>query len=210
MFKIIGLIIILVFGITSFYLQYVNIEKPQIYERKDYFISLKKNTGTIKINCFDFPAVPFSTYFIYRIKETEGKILLKKDFLVCDLDYTNFNKTIDKVDIWLTSENYVEERELNFNQTKEQLNFPLTVSGSYTLEAWILESNEKGWQEILFPNIKFYVYESTESYFSEKKRYDLTLISSFLTVFGIISGFIFFLNPIKFKKRNEEIFKYSP
>jgi hypothetical protein len=87
-------LLFLVFGASLTYLLVTNVEKPSEYVRRDYYLPLKSNVGTAKVNCFGFPAVMFSAYFLNRIAETGGRILLKKDLLVCDLDYSQLNSTV--------------------------------------------------------------------------------------------------------------------
>jgi len=199
--KYFGIVLIVVFGVQLFYFQYVNIERPKTYDRKDYYMSIGGNR-TIKMNCFDFPGVPFSTYFLYRLKESEGKILLQKDSLVCDFYYSNFkNNTPEEVDVWLTNDvaNYLEERKLNLNSGHEQIIFPLTASGNYGFELLKLENDATGWEELLFPNIKFYVYASVDSYSSDVKSYNSQIATSLSSFIGLILGVMALLIPQKRK-----------
>lgn len=193
--KLLGVILILVFSSSLSYLQFISIEKPPEYERRDYFLALSNNVGILKVNCFAFPAFP-SAFFLNRIKETQGKILLKKDLLVCDFNYSQLNRTtaVTNASIWFVNENSndLTERELHFNLTGEQLVFPMTQPGHYIFDIWILQSPYTGWEEHLFSNIRFYVYESTDAYLSAVKAYNVSLMTSVLSLFGIVAGLALF------------------
>lgn len=68
--RMFGIIILLFSSVSLFALQLVNIQKPPEYVRQDHLMTLRSNVGTIKVNCFDFPGVFLSAYFVYRIAET--------------------------------------------------------------------------------------------------------------------------------------------
>jgi hypothetical protein len=187
-------IIILLFSTTSlFALQLVNIQKPPEYVRQDHLMTLGSNVGTIKVNCFDFPGAFLSAYFAYRIVETQGRILLKKDLLVCDFDYSLLNKTtvVANSTIWFMNPDASDltEKELHLNQTGEQIVFPMVQPGNYMFDIWIVRSSSTvGWEENFFPNIKFYVYESPDAYFSAMNTYRFSLLTTGLSFFGTVAG----------------------
>jgi hypothetical protein len=190
--KVFGIVLVLFFSSALFCLQLINIDNPPEYVRQDYYMTLSNNVGTIRVNCFDFPAAMFSAYFLHRIVESQGKILLKKDLLVCDFDYSHLNRTtaVANATIWFMNPdaNDLTEKTLNLNSTGEQIVFPMAQSGNYMFDVWILRSIYEGWEENFFPNIKFYVYDSTVTYFAAQKTYRLALLTDGLSVFGIISG----------------------
>jgi hypothetical protein len=188
-----GIIILLFSSVSLFALQLVNIQKPPEYVRQDHLMTLRSNVGTIKVNCFDFPGVFLSAYFVYRIAETQGRILLKKDLLVCDFDYSLLNRTTVVVNstIWFMNPDASDltEKELHLDQTGEQIGFPMVQPGNYMFDIWIVRSPcTVGWEENFFPDIKFYVYESPDAYFSAMNTYHFSLLTSGLSFFGTITG----------------------
>jgi hypothetical protein len=169
-----------------------NIDAPPEYTRQDYYMTLKNNVGTIKANCFDFPAVMFSAYFVHRIAESQGKILLKKDLFVCDFDYSLLNRTmaVENATIWFMNPdaNDLTEKTLNLNSTGEQIVFPMVQSGNYMFDVWIVRSDHTGPEENPFLDTKFYVYDSTATYFAAWKTYRLAMLTNISSLIGIIAG----------------------
>jgi hypothetical protein len=204
--KVLGIFLVLVFISTLFSLQLINVDKPAEYTRQDYYMTLKNNVGTIKANCFDFPAVMFSAYFVHRIAESQGKILLKKDLFVCDFDYSLLNRTVavENATIWFMNPdaNDLAEKALNFNSAGEQIVFPMAQSGNYIFDVWILSSDHTGWEENFFPNTKFYVYDSTATHFAAWKTYRLTILTNISSLIGVVAGL--FLVSVDDRHRDKE------
>lgn len=172
-------------------------QRPQEYTRQNYSLALRNNAGTIKADCFNFPGAFLSEYFVYRIMQTGDKVLLKKDLLVCNLDYLQLNRTADVVNatIWFFNSdlNNLTERELHIGLTGEQISFPMAESGNYYFYIWILR-NSTGWEDNFFPNPVFYVYDSPEAYFAVVRTYQISIIADVLSSLGIFSGVALFLS----------------
>lgn len=172
-------------------------QRPQEYTRQNYSLPLRNDAGTIKVDCFNFPGVLFSEYFVYRIAQTGDKVLLKKDLLVCNLDYSQLNRTADVVNatIWFFNSdlNDLTDRELHVGLTGEQIVFPMAESGNYYFYVWILR-NSTGWEDTFFPNPAFYVYDSPEAYFAVVRTYQISIITDVLSSLGIFSGVALFIS----------------
>jgi hypothetical protein len=170
---------------------FVITQKPQEYVRQDYFLPLRNNVGTIKVNCFIFPGFFLSEYFVYRIVETGDKVLLKKDLLACNFDYSQMNRTADVVNATISffnsDLNNLTEKELHLSSDGEQIIFPMAESGNYYFEVWTLQ-NSSGWLENYFPIPAFYVYDSPEAYFAVVRAYRISIITDILSALGIFAG----------------------
>jgi hypothetical protein len=171
-------------------------QPPQEYTRQDYFLTLPSDVGMIKVDCFNFPGVFLSQYFAYRIAQTENKVLLKRDLLVCNLDYSRVNRTADVLNatIWFFNSNLnsLTEEQLHLDLTEEQISFRMAEAGNYYFYVWILREST-GWKDAFFPKPTFYVYDSPESYFAAKRAYQVSIGNTVLSSLGIFSGVVFFI-----------------
>jgi len=171
-------------------------QPPQEYTRQDYYLTLPSDAGIIKVDCFNFPGVFLSQYFAYRIVETQGKVLLKRDLLVCNLDYSRVNRTAGVVNatIWFFNSNLndLTEEQLHLGLTGEQISFRMSEAGNYYFYAWILREST-GWKDTFFPKPAFYVYDSPESYFAAKRAYWVSIANDVLSSLGIFSGVVLFI-----------------
>lgn len=203
-------LLFLVFGASLAYLLVTNVEKPSEYVRRDYYVSLKSNVGTVKVNCFGFPAVMFSAYFLNRIAETGGRILLKKDLLVCDFDYSQLNSTVVRTvvnsTIWFQNPDAgdLTQRVLHLNQTREQILFPMTQAGDYNFDIWILFPST-GWEENYFSNDPtFHVYQSTTAYSAAVRTYQVSILTALFSFLGIIEGVVLFIVESRYSGKKRE------
>ena len=210
MLVIIFPLLFLVFGASLAYLLTTNVERPSEYVRRDYYLSLKNNLGTVKVNCFGFPAVMFSAYFVNRIAETGGKILLKKDLLVCDFDYSQLNvtvvRTVTNSTIWFQNPDAgdLTERVLHLNQTGEQIVFPMTQAGDYNFDIWI-SLPLTGLEENYFPNgPTFHVYPSTSAYSTAVRNYQVSILTALFSLLGIVEGVILFIVASPYSGKEEK------
>jgi len=175
-------------------LSFTSIEKPAEYVRQDHFLVLKDNLGVIKVNCFQAPAAP-SSYFIGRIMESQGKILLKKNLLVCDFDYSQLSsavvRTVVNSTIWFQNPDAgdVAEKILHLNQTGEQIIFSMREAGDYTFDIWILLPS-MGLRENYFRVPNFHVYDSNAAYFAADRNFRVSVSAICLGLVSSISGVI--------------------
>ena len=191
----ITLLLFFSFSASLFALQLTKIQKPPEYVRQDELLTLASDVGTIKVNCFDFPGVFLSAYFVHRLVQTHEKILLKRDLFVCDFDYSRLNRTtvVANSTIWFMNPDAgdLTEEIMHLNMTGEQIVFPMVQPGNYMFEIWILRSHsDLGWEENFFSDLKFYVYESPDAYFSAIQTYQFTLLTSLLSFLGTVTALV--------------------
>jgi hypothetical protein len=178
-------------------LQLQNIQAPVKYVRQDNRLLLidqyGKNFGTIILNCFDMPFF-LSAFMMYRQVEVHEEALLRKDSFVCDFDYRLLNRTstIANATIWFINadSNFVDEEVLHVNKTGEQIVFPMPYSGWYAFEVWLLPTIYVGWEEFVYRNFEFYVYDSPQSYAQAKSAYAEAIASILGSLIGSIIGIV--------------------
>lgn len=142
------------------------------------------------MNCFDLPT--FLSAFMCRQVEVHEDVLLRKDSFVCNFDYGLLNRTATIANATIcfmnVDSNFVLEQLLHVNETGEQIIFPMPFSGWYTFEVWLLPTIYVGWEEVVFPHLTFYVYESPQSYAQAQSAYSEALASVLGSIVGSIIG----------------------
>jgi hypothetical protein len=175
--------------------QMQNIQAPVKYVRQDNELGLidqyGTNFGRIVMNCFDTPFL-LSAFMLYRQAEVNEEALLRKDMFVCDFNYRLLNRTATianaTIEFIYVDSNFDYEKLLHVNETEEQILFPMPFSGWYTFEIWLEPTIHVGWEQFVFKDLNFYVYESPQSYAQAKSAYAEAIASILGSVIGSIIG----------------------